>query len=96
MIIAKNKFYANGGFSQIRSHIGSTTVLPDNKNNHFEMILNVGIGEKRKETRFQESVKSSSYTNIRKSVIVHIYICTSENHLFRCRLCTITDFLLLV
>ena len=35
-------------------YIGSTTVLPDtsNKNIHFEMILDVGIGEKRKETRF--------------------------------------------
>ena len=35
------------------------------------MILDVGIGEKRKETRFLESVKSNSYTNVRKSVIVH-------------------------
>ena len=53
-------------------------IITSNKNIHFEMILDVGIGEKRKETRFlissEESVKSKSYTNIRKSVIVHTYI----------------------
>ena len=28
------------------------TIITSNKNIHFEMILDVGIGEKRKETRF--------------------------------------------
>ena len=37
------------------SHVDNAmepTVSTCSKNNHFEMILDVGIGEKRKETRF--------------------------------------------
>ena len=35
------------------------------------------------------------YSNIRKSVIVHTYVYIRKPS-FRCRLCTITDFLMLV
>ena len=52
-----------------------------NKNIHFEMILDVGIGEKRKETRFSFE-ESNSYINILKSVIGLTYILKPS---FRCR-----------
>ena len=42
-----------------------------NKNIHFEMILDIGIG-KQTRFRFEESVKSNSYINIL------LYIPTSE------------------
>ena len=53
----------------------------NNKNIHFEMILDVGIGEKRKETRFSFE-ESNSYINIWKSVIGLTYILKPS---FRCR-----------
>ena len=34
------------------SFASTDTIITSNKNIHFEMILDVGIGEKRKETRF--------------------------------------------
>ena len=34
-------------------------IKTSNKNIHFEMILDVGIGEKRKETRFLSDVQIS-------------------------------------
>ena len=42
------------GKAIIRPHLAATVciALKSNKNIHFEMILDVGIGEKRKETRF--------------------------------------------
>ena len=39
-------------FSEAIVYTVTVNIITSNKNIHFEMILDVGIGEKRKETRF--------------------------------------------
>ena len=40
------------GHYQAMAKTAQVLIITSNKNIHFEMILDVGIGEKRKETRF--------------------------------------------